>query len=306
MIKYGKNHFLVVEQGGKKYLGKAIGSTLLDLGDTELRFSKEEVIANLGTDPRAGQSVYGKKIDHVRCRAQVGPIRMSFHCEAPVAEYEKAVKECVKALRSSKLGQAVPLVHEIHVRGPAKKMFAFKQDRGEQRTGHLMLSADEVWAPHALIGGFALAAFAEFADRKLRSQWLGLQQKLVRVSTCTAADLRDMYETYCAQETPDIKSLHNLVQDESSIKVVQTIVSHFRQYGMSACDIDILALEDQELLGKLWPEWASFCEQRPDYPAQALSSIDHLFAHGVQQMILGKVPDTLSKPLAFTLKKWGS
>lgn len=303
MIKFGKNDVLVVEQGGKKWMGRAISPSMLDLGETELRFGKEEVIACLGQNPPAGQTVYGKKIDYIRAKATAGPIRMQFHTEVVVEDYVKAVHDSVKALRKAGLGQAVSLVHEIHVRNPAKRMYSFKQCRDEARTGILSLNADDVWAPHALIGGFALAAFQEFADRKLRSQWLARQQKLIRVSTCTQQDLRDIYDTYCAQETPDIKGLHNLIP-EGSIKVVQTIIAHFRQHGMSVRDIDVLALEDQELLGKMWPEWASFCDQRPDYPEGALASVDQLFAHGVQQLCLGTVPDTLRKPLAYTIKSW--
>lgn len=318
-IGFKRNDWLVVANGTKRLLGQAVGKTLLDVGtDEEHRFKPEEVLANIGQQPPAGESVFGKKTDTVFSTHKLSglaakPIPVYFHVDVkPSTKIEAMIETFArisKAAGRQKLAINSDFIAEIHVRKPAKAIAGYKTVRagaGEQPCNHLLISADDTYAPSAFAQALGLHLWHTTMPPRLKAQWLKLLHKLRRVQYCTSADLESLLTSYQEAKETDIRSLHNLVSDDNAQKVVATVIKHFRQnHNMSAQEVDMLCAEDKDLVGQLWPEWTSFTEQRPEFPDTALKSAPALFAHAVQILLTSgekSLPKSLVKPTAYSVR----
>ena len=316
-IGFKRNDWLVVANGTKRLLGQAVGKTLLDVGtDEEHRFKPEEVLANIGQQPPAGESVFGKKTDtvfsqHTLSGLRAKPLPVFFHVDVKPATKIDVILDAFtaisKAARKHKLSINTDYLAEIHVRKPAKVIAGYKVVRStEQPLNHLLISADDTYAPNAFAQSIGLHLWHSAVPPRLKAQWLKLLHKLRRVQNCTSADLESLLTAYQEAEETDIRSLHNLVSDDNAQKVVATVIKHFRQnHNMSAQEVDMLCAEDKDLVGQLWPEWTSFTEQRPEFPDTALKSAPALFAHAMQILLTSgekAIPKSLAKPVAYSLK----
>ena len=316
-IGFKRNDWLVVASGNKRLLGQAVGKTLLDVGtDEEHRFKPEEVLANIGQQPPAGESVFGKKTDtvfstHKLAGLDAKPIPVFFHIDVkPSTKIDAMIDTFAsisKAARKQQLAINSSFIAEIHVRKPSKTIAGYKVVRtSEEPRNHLLISADDTYAPSAFAQALGLHLWHTTMPPRLKAQWLKLLHKLRRVQNCTSADLESLLTAYQEAKEIDIKSLHNLVADENAQKVIATVIKHFRQnHNMSAPEVDMLCAEDKDLVGHLWPEWTSFTEQRPEFPDTALKSAPALFAHAMQIMLTSgakALPKSLVKPMSYSVR----
>lgn len=315
-IGFKRNDWLVVASGTKRLLGQAVGKTLLDIGtDEEHRFTPEEVLANIGQKPPAGESVFGKKIDTVFSTHELKtlrpiPIPVLFHVDVkPATKIDAMLDAFNKIARNArKLSLSINVgdIAVVHVRKPSKTLAGYKTVRGETPQNQLLISADDVYSANAFAQALGLHLWHTTVPPRLKAQWLKLLHKLRRVQNCTSSDLEALLTAYQNAQETDIRSLHNLVSDDNAQKIVATVIRHFRQnHNMSPQEVDMLCAEDKDLVGELWPEWTSFTEQRPEFPDTALKSAPALFAHAMQIVLTSgekTLPKSLQKPTAYSIK----
>ena len=188
-IPFKRNDWLVVANGTKRLLGQAVGKTLLDVGtDEEFRFRPEDVLANIGQQPPAGESVFGKKTDTVfKTDKLVGlsakPIPVFFHVDVKPATKLDAMLETFTKISSSarkhKLAINADFITEVHVRKPSKVIAGYKSiNKSDQPTNHLLISADDVYAPNAFAQALGLHLWHTSVPPRLKAQWLKLLHKL--------------------------------------------------------------------------------------------------------------------------------
>lgn len=313
-IKFGRGHFLVVEVDGKRHGGTAVGKTLLQVPgmDEELRFKPDDVLANLGPQPEAGASVLGVKVDRVYSTHKIKGIDnlLELRTRIPADKAEATAKELGSVMRwfhEQKLLTAQSAIKILHWVKPSKKGYEYKKVFSkEENRDVLTLAADTMMAPQALAQAFAAHCWEHHLPARTRVSWMTLLLKLRHVTTCSKEDLLDLLESYTKSEEPDIRSLHNLVEDENASLIVKTILKHFRTvHGITPADVDMLCRENPERVGNLWPEWTTFTEARPEFPTHALTSPRNLFAYAIACAVQGPkaVPKSLQKAVEVSLSK---
>lgn len=313
-IKFGRDHFLVVEVDGKRHGGFAVGKTLLHVPgkEDEVRFSESQVLANLGPQPEAGASVLGVKVDRVYSTHKVKGIDnlLEVRTKIPTDKVEATIKELNNVMRwfhGQKLlcGQAA--IKVLHWVKPSKKGYEYKKVFSkEENRDVLTLAADTMSAPQAFAQAFAAHCWEHHLPQRTRVSWMTLLLKLRHVTTCSKDDLLNLLDSYTKSEEPDIRSLHNLVDEENASLVVKTIIKHFRTvHGIAPSEIDMLCRENPERVGNLWPEWTTFTEARPEFPAHALTNARNLFAYAIGCAVQGPkaIPKSLQKAVEVSLSK---
>lgn len=306
------DYLVVVGQDGKRYCGKAVGQTLLSVAgmEDEVRFTPEDVLANIGRTPEPGASIYGLKVDRVLKKIPIKHLTNKFEVRTKLKatsldELATNFQEVVNDLRNRRLLACEHMVPSLHICKKSAAGYAYtKRFKGGEHRDVLIVSADPVEAHYSLYEAWGAHIWEHMVGSDLRVKWLNLLHKMRSITAVDEQELTDLLATYQRQTEPDLKSLYNLMQDENASYICKAIISFFKNvHGLTAAEVDMMCRQDSVLVGQMWPQWTAFSAMRVELPTHARRNARSLFAYAFACHARGAVPKSLDKAINYTLKK---
>lgn len=306
------DYLVVTGQDGKRYCGKAIGQTLLSVAgmEDEVRFHPEDVLANLGRTPEPGASVYGLKVDRVLKKITIKHLTSKIEVRTKLKatsleEVETAIQEAVNDLRNRRLLPCEHMIPSLHLCKKSAAGYTYtKRFKGGEHRDVLIVSADPVEAHYAFYEAWGAHVWEHMINSDVRVKWMNLLHKMRSITAVDEQELTDLLATYQRQTEPDLKGLHNLMQDENASYICKAIISFFKTvHGLTASEVDMMCRQDSVLIGQMWPQWTAFSAMRVELPTHARRNARSLFAYAFACHARGAIPKSLDKAITFTLKK---
>lgn len=301
---------LVLNPKGQAYLDS--GAEKDDAGKNNVRFVPEQVVANLGPDPKVGQA-FGVKIEPY---IKSFPYRGwgTIHLFRKLDKLErKALKSgldrCEKQLKAAKLWKALPI--DIYIR-PKKGKYAgfykFKKNKDGTINDSITLNPetlkDPLYNSYIFAHEVGHAIWFRFVPDHIKAKWLKLYTKRVTVTQTKEKDLKELLRSVTSYNG-SLRDYQKELADENELVLIKEIYSYIsKKHRISKEDLEMILTEDRERVKDLWPSHAELSETRADVTEYAMVNVREFFAEAFAYHVTGKqLPQDVIKGMSFTVKR---
>lgn len=283
-----------------------------DDGKNNVNYTPEQVVANLGPDPKIGQA-FGVKVEpYIKSFEYRG--WGNIHLFRKLDQLErKALKSGLnrteKLLKSKKLWKTMPI--DIYVR-PKKGKYAghytFRKAKdgtiSDSITIHAETLKDPKYNTYIFTHEIGHAIWFRFVPKHIQAKWLKLYAKRVKVTKTSEKDLKDLLDSVLGY-SGTLRDYTKEMADEDDIVLIKEVYSYIsKKHRISKEDVDLLMEEDRSKLKALWPSHAELSEARTDVTEYAMTNVREFFAEAFAYHVTGKVlPQDVTKALSVTFKK---
>lgn len=325
MIRYGKNDYLIVCVDGKNHFGSVMskGNLLLEKGiekdetTEQLSFKKKDVVANLGTNPIRGKTVYGITINPF-LRSEIHPRfgQMNFYTDVDQKDEERLVKrmnKIWKTLKDNKCIAAYPLT-SINLYAGKKNPFVYSQKLTKEqdvvRNVNLFLQdyKDKDYVDHTLASIAARAVWANQVPEDIQLRWTKLYHKYLTLKTLDQKQINSILDSineyFQETENATISSYQKERCDEEDIIVLKAILRHINQiHKINVKKLDRLFMREPEFASKLFPTQVEMSLPKATVSLAAEKSVEDLFCECMAFHFRGvKLSKTFRKYVKLTLE----
>lgn len=304
----GKNRLCIKLAGGHR--GVLENTMMLDEPET-ITYEPEQVVCNLGKNPKP--DTYGK----VKVRPYIKTIESKRF--GPIHVCTKVDKKGLTALSKAMHFVAdwyekhatlafLPL-HAVYLyptHGKYAGMY-YAKSKGVDITDEIHLFPktfeDVDYNKYVIAHEFAHGLFHRCVPKDIRTRWLRLYQKRLKLSKVKQKQLEDLWESVSAYDG-GLSAYKKEIADDQDSLILKEVLGYFRRnHRMSEQDMDMMLTHDSESLQELWPSAAVLTEERPDISEYSLKNYHEFFAEAIAYHISGKkVPKDVLNGIEYTLK----
>jgi hypothetical protein len=320
MIEIKSDDYIIVNHRGRNKLCLAMGNkttaviekSLMTDEPENIQYKPEDVVCNLGPDPRQG-SYLGVKVNPYQRTVetkQFGPIHL--FCKVP-KEDMTALKKAMKAVHSKFSKEAsvsfLPLnaINLYPKKGKYAGSYTATAKGGEIKDSialHPESYSDAIYNEYLVAHEFAHGFFIRCVPMKIRSKWMALYQKRLKLSSIKKDKLNQLLEDVIASDD-GFSAYAKQIESEEDRLILKEVVGYYkRNHRMTPRDIDLMLAYDSSSMASLWPTSAKLVNERPDISTYSLKNVDEFFAESIAYYFAGKmVPKDVLKAIEFTFKK---
>lgn len=320
MLKLNSGDYAIVRHKGKPKLiikmdgghRGVIESSLIGDDPEHIEYAPEDVLCNLGSDPKVGsyQGVNVRPYVRTIPTDRYGPIHI---CRKMDKKEIKALKVAMKEVHAWYAKTAsidfLPLA-AIYIYPPKGKyagMYYAKVKANEIRDEiHLFAKefTDIQYNKYVIAHEFAHGFWFRCVDKPLRAKWVKLYQRRLKLSKVMKERLNDLWESVLNYEG-GIKDYQKEIADDADSLLLKDVITYFKRvHHLSVQDIDNLMQHAGDVLGNLWPTSSVLTEERSDLSDYAMRNVDEFFAEAVAYKCAGKkLPKDVEKGLKITFRK---
>lgn len=324
MLKIKDDDYIISEYRGKPTLmlvlnGKSrrcvVEKTLVSDEPENIQVEHEDIIANLGSNPRYGKAFgidikpYVKTISTKR----YGPIHVFRKLEKNELKRLKKSMDSVYALFKKKATVSFLPLHQTSLEPKSGKYagsYTFKQ-KGLECLDKVTLKpetfSDPEYNEYILAHEWAHGLWYRCVSPQLRARWLKLYQKRLTLSQIDESELSSLCEDVVGYEG-GLRAYSKEIGDDHVQLVLKEVVDYYKKYHkMDLRSVELLLREDSSSFADLWPTSTHLTEQRPDISDYSMTKVEEFFAEAVAFYIVGRVlPKDVQKGIDFTMKRLGS
>lgn len=276
-----------------------------------ITYEIEDVLCNLGPAPAHGK-IYGCDVMPYQGTIEskkFGPILL--FREVPKKELKalnKAMKSVYDIFEKQASVDFLPL-HQIHI-CPKKGKYAGEyrsKAKGSDTFDVIKLFpetfADPIYNEYLIAHEFAHGLWYRCVSPELRSRWMNLYQKRVKLSAIDSNHLEELCSEVVRYEG-GIRDYTKEVAEEDERLVIKEVLTYFKKYhSMAPADVDLMLAHDSGKLADMWPTRALLSETRPDISQYSMTKVEEFFAEAVAYSMTGKIlPKDVQKGLDRTFK----
>lgn len=305
ILDRGKPTLCIKLEGG--YRG-VIESTMSSDESETVTYEPEQVLANLGQNPRTGSYLGVKVRPFVKkiWREDFGTIYV--HTDVPKKELKAfgASMRKVYDWYAEKASVAfLPLDQFIYPKsGKYAGTYSLKTTRSGERQDSIQYYytnfADRQYNEYVIAHEFAHGLMGRCLDPRMRAEWTSLYQSRLRSNRCKQDKLQALWDD--VQNIEDsIFEYQKQLDDENDAALLKEVFQYFRnKRKMTVRDIQLLLELDTKALQAMWPRSAILIQENPDVTEYAMKNVDEFFAESIAYHYMGK---TLPKDVRACIKK---
>lgn len=307
-MKFGANETIIIRQGKKFVIGKAVGkTTIIPQGSEEsVRFDADDLVAIVA--PVTGAKVFGCTVLPDHGFIKVGRFEIKKHAnldEDTEKLFSDVFKDVLKAFKVAGINGGQQAITYATVMPPANTFASYKtkwlKDHWEDS---FTISAETEYYKEAMTVVLATNVWHHMLTPQLRAQWIALYDRIRAVHKTNEGDLTALLEAYLEMDEPKISGVKDICQMDNCDLIIKSILSSIRSnHKISPDELDMLAIYESETVGKIWPKATSYATEKASFPSYATKDAKNMFAFALYQNFFGKIPESLSKAVRITLKK---
>lgn len=281
--------------------------------DTMITYDPENVIANLGPDPKVGKA-FGVDIEPY-INSITSKKYGTIHIYRKMDDKDfKALKRSMKTLypklKANRCDITLPLTFRIK---PAKgkhagyyKMVTRRKDN--QVMDYICLQpkvmTDPIYMEYVLAHEIMHSLWFRAVPDHLKAKWLKLYRKRLVMTKIKKTEL-DSLSQEIANYSGTISDYMKEMADEDTNAIIKEVLSWIaKHHRMKKREIKLLQDFDVEALMDLWPTHAEITKGLNDPTEYAMKNVDEFFAESGALFITGKkLRKDITKALKVTLKK---
>ena len=320
MMHIQKDSYVIVRQGNKHFLCLAINpernravidKTLADEEHQTIEYDENNLVANLGLNPKAGSVAFGVKINPYisSVDSKYGPM----HFFRVLEDLEKkALKSALRRTYDAMLEKNLNIFPLGSIKFFPKKgnyagMYHIKRSMSEFTDGIDLFPdtfTDRSYNEYVLYHEYGHAVWFRMVPASYKARWIKLYHKRLELNSI----LKDRLESMLGELmefTGTFKEFYKELEDESQDRLVfREVLSHYKRYHkLDGRSLEILWLEDSEKFASMWPKRTTIVESRPDLSEYSMKNPDEFFAEAFAFHMTGKtMPKDITKAMEKTLK----
>ena len=325
-IKFREKDYLIIDFNGKNKLGKVAsaksdkksGTIILEeaLGrDGELRekFSRDDIVANLGTSPKPGKAFgvsiepYKRSLEHKK----FGQIDLYLDLsDKHTTRLFKGLDAAYKLFKKNASVDFLPLGKNLELRNNSGKMvgkYTFRQKKNENQDTMLLCPVDfrdPTYNLYVLCHEMAHGLWFRCVPSNVKARWIKLYESRMVVRDVPKGSLKGLLREVKNYQC-DIKSYMKDAADEDTTLILKDVSKYIKRlYRLSERELFLACSEDPSLIDAVWPSRAQLSEPQADVSEYALHSTPEFFAEALSLSFTGTtLPKDVKKELKSTLQQ---
>jgi hypothetical protein len=325
-IKFREKDYLIIDFNGKNKLGKVAavkgdkksGTIILEeaLGrDGELRekFSRDDVVANLGTEPKTGKAFgvsvepYKRSLEHKK----FGQIDLYLDItDKHITRLFKGLDTAYALFKKNASTDFLPLGKNLELRHNSGKMvgkYAFRQKKNENQDTMLLCPVDfrdPTYNLYVICHEMAHGLWFRCVPSNVKARWIKLYESRMVVRDIPKVSLKGLMREVKNYQC-DIKSYMKEAADEDTTLILKEVSKYIKRlHRLSERELFLACSEDQGLLETVWPSRTQLSEPQADVSEYALHSTPEFFAEALALSLTGTLlPKDVKKELKATMRQ---